>query len=130
MSVGCTITTSAALPEQCPSLREANVVEIRPRVSPKVRNPQTEACSNCTSTSIDAYFSRATDATATSLGTDGVLAMDRIDDLDERGAISVQIPDFLRIDDTGRSRSPRSKSRRFTGSPPTLAPAQLFRAPP
>ena len=40
------------------------------------RDPQTEACPNCTSTSIDAYLSRATNVTATPLAADGILAMD------------------------------------------------------
>ena len=38
------------------------------------RDSQTETCPNRTSTSIDAYLSRATDVTATSLTTNGVLA--------------------------------------------------------
>ena len=42
-------------------------------------------------------------------------------DLAERGAISVQVPDFLRIDHPGRSCAARSEDRRSTRSLPSLA---------
>ena len=42
----------------------------------------------------------------------------RVSDLAERGAISVQVPDFLRIDHPNRSRAARSEDRRSTRSLP------------
>ena len=70
-------------PEQCRCLREAPVIEIRPRGLTESCDPQNEGCPNCTSTSIDAYLSRATDVTAASLAADRVLAMDSLSRDDE-----------------------------------------------